>query len=182
MQLDIAGRWNSQLVARAAAGYAGSLNPDVSATGPTSPSSMPEFLLLWRNSDKPAAPFNLTPYAITLNDCPPPLKTVLCPTDCRLRPDQRAFENGKYERANELKIAQEEHQRAMRRARETGEAAPHRPRWFSAETDGDTGERVWTPARDGDDLEYWVERRKVWSSEGKEPWKDVDAIFVDEEI
>jgi hypothetical protein len=79
--------------------------------------SQKEYLLLWRNSEKPKAPFNLTPYAITLvsvpanitglinadlnlqNDIPTGLRPYLCPTDCRLRTDQRAFENAEYDRA-----------------------------------------------------------------------------------
>jgi len=144
--------------------------------------------VLWKNSEKPVGlPFNLTPFAITLNDCPKDtLKPFLCPTDCRLRPDQRAFELGKYEFANELKGEQEELQRATRRAREEGRMEPHRPRWFAAETDGDTGERVWTPSRVGEVLEYWVEREKVWKTivnagkDVKPQWMDVDPIFLDE--
>lgn len=77
-----------------------------------------EYILLWRNSEKPKAPFNLTPFAITLvgslrnikyrliltlvwlqNDIPKGLGEYLCPTDCRLRTDQRAFENAEYDRA-----------------------------------------------------------------------------------
>jgi oxysterol-binding protein 1 len=108
------------------------------------------------------SPFNLTPFAITLNDCPKDkLKPFLCPTDCRLRPDQRAFELGKYEFANDLKGQQEDLQRATRRGRDEGRVKPHRPRWFTAETDGDTGERVWTPLRVGEVLEYWVERESM---------------------
>lgn len=142
---------------------------------------MAEYILLWRNSEKPPAPFNLTPFAITLNDCPEDtLRRFLCPTDCRLRPDQRAFEMGKYERANELKQKQEERQRATRRAREDGRLPPHRPRWFTAETDGDTGERVWTPSRVGDVLEYWVERESAWKEGGNGSWKDVDSIFIED--
>ncbi|VDB97082.1 unnamed protein product [Peniophora sp. CBMAI 1063] len=179
MQYEIAGRWNSQLVARAVSAPsagAGALNPDVDSTPA-------EFILLWRNSVKPSAPFNLTPFAITLNDCPPDtLKPYLPLTDCRLRPDQRAFELGKYERANVLKIAQEEHQRAIRKKRETGELPPHCPRWFTAETDGDTGERVWSASRtEKGSLEYWSEREKVWKAGGKVSYKGVEPIFVEEE-
>jgi oxysterol-binding protein 1 len=178
---EIAGRWNSQLVARAVGTGVGSLHPDVAINQ----GSTPEFILLWRNSEKPPAPFNLTPYAITLNDCPKDtLKPFLCPTDCRLRPDQRAFELGKYERANELKNAQEEFQRATRKAREEGRAPAHRPRWFTAETEPDTGERVWSPSRVNESLEYWLERERVWKAKasGKEAdWKDVDHIFIEEE-
>ena len=197
---EIAGRWNSQLVARAvgagagansssssnsgSGSGAGALNPDVAVRGPGSASPTPEYVLLWRNSEKPRAPFNLTPFAITLNDCPAgTLAPFVCPTDCRLRPDQRVFEQARYELANALKTRQEEHQRAMRRAREEGRAPPHRPRWFRAETDGDTGERVWAPARTGDGaLEYWVERERVFASGGKEPWTGVDKIFIDDAV
>ncbi|KIK64054.1 hypothetical protein GYMLUDRAFT_40287 [Collybiopsis luxurians FD-317 M1] len=187
---EIAGRWNSQLIARQVIGGSrgfGMLSPDtsVNTSGPTSPSS-PAHVLLWRNTEKPSgSPFNLTPFALTLNDCPKDtLKPYIAPTDCRLRPDQRAFELGLYDLANELKGKQEDKQRATRKKRETGELAPHRPRWFSAETDGDTGERVWAPAigKNGG-LEYWEEREKAWkdiSMTGKGTWKDMEHIFIDE--
>jgi len=114
-----------------------------------------------------------------LNDCPQDtLRPYICPTDCRLRPDQRAFEIGQYELANELKNEQEEKQRATRKAREEGVLAPHKPRWFTAETDGDTGERVWSPVRVNNALEYWIERERVWNEGGD--WKDVEPIFVEE--
>ncbi|KAJ7708171.1 Oxysterol-binding protein-domain-containing protein [Mycena rosella] len=183
---EISGRWNSQLIARQIGAGGGVLNPDLSVSSLNSPSVTPEYILLWRNSDKPeGSPFNLTPFAITLNDCPKEtLKPYLCPTDCRLRPDQRAFEMGKYEIANTLKNDQEELQRGTRKLREQGELPPHRPRWFSAETDGDTGERVWTPARLEDGaMEYWAERERVWrvwKMGGNQPWTDVEPIFIEE--
>lgn len=180
---EIAGRWNSQLVARAVGTGVGHLPPDLSAHAA---SSMPEYILLWRNSEKPRAPFNLTPFAITLNDCPEgTLKPYLCPTDCRLRPDQRAFELGKYERANELKQKQEEFQRTTRKAREEGRAPPHRSRWFSAQTEPDTGERVWAPVRVDNKLEYWIERERVYKEktggQAVESWKAIDRIFIDDQ-
>ncbi|THU98961.1 hypothetical protein K435DRAFT_720157 [Dendrothele bispora CBS 962.96] len=182
---EIAGRWNSQLVARQVGAGSGVLNPDVSVGSPNSSVPTPEYILLWRNSEKiPGSPFNLTPFALTLNDCPKDtLKPYLCPTDCRLRPDQRAFELGYYELANDLKQSQEEKQRSTRKAREEGKVPPHRPRWFTAETDGDTGERVWTPSRINGTLEYWQEREKVWKEKqekGPGQWKDVEPIFIEE--
>ncbi|KAK7457229.1 hypothetical protein VKT23_010531 [Stygiomarasmius scandens] len=182
---EIAGRWNSQLVARRVGAGSGVLNPDVSVGSPGSSMPTQEYILLWRNSEKPAgSPFNLTPYALTLNDCPKDtLKPYLCPTDCRLRPDQRAFELGYYELANDLKQRQEEKQRATRKAREEGKLPPHRPRWFTAETDGDTGERVWTPSRVNGALEYWQERERIWKEKqekGPGHWKDVEPIFIEE--
>ncbi|KAF7303589.1 Oxysterol-binding protein [Mycena indigotica] len=183
---EIAGRWNSQLIARQVGAGTGALNPDLTVGGQiNSPSSTPEYILLWRNSDKPVgSPFNLTPFAITLNNCPKDtLKPYLCPTDCRLRPDQRAFEMGEYETANGLKNDQEEFQRATRKRRETGEIPAHRPRWFTAETDGDAGDRVWTPTRNADGaMEYWAEREAVWKAGGtaKKGWTGVDPIFIQE--
>ncbi|KAJ7143846.1 Oxysterol-binding protein-domain-containing protein [Mycena epipterygia] len=180
---EISGRWNSQLIARQVGAGSGTLNPDLSVSSLNSPSATPEYILLWRNSEKiEGSPFNLTPFAITLNDCPKDtLKPYLCPTDCRLRPDQRAFEMGKYEIANTLKNDQEEFQRATRKLREQGEVPQHKPRWFSAQTDGDTGERVWAPARLEDGaMEYWAEREKVWKLGGNQPWTDVEPIFIAE--
>ncbi|KZT68485.1 hypothetical protein DAEQUDRAFT_727841 [Daedalea quercina L-15889] len=182
MTYEIAGRWNSQLVARAVGTGVGQLHPDVNVGGQDT-SSSPEYILLWRNSEKPPAPFNLTPFAITLNDCPNTLGPYVAPTDCRLRPDQRAFELGKYEWANVLKNRQEELQRATRKAREEGRLPPHRPRWFNAQTEPDTGERVWAPSMINDELEYWIERDKVWDAKraGRElPWKEVDRIFIED--
>lgn len=180
---EIAGRWSSQLVARRAGSGTGDLLPDVSLRGkggPGSPDGQPECMLLWRNTEKPHMPFNLTPFAITLNDCPPDtLKPYLPPTDCRLRPDQRAFENGEYERANGLKTDLEEFQRATRRKREAGQLPQHKPKWFEATTDADTGERVWAPHRSGDMLDYWSMRERIWKSGGKETWDGVERIFGD---
>ncbi|KAF5391163.1 hypothetical protein D9757_003103 [Collybiopsis confluens] len=187
---EIAGRWNSQLIARQVIGGSRGnsiLNPDTSINDsrPTSPSSL-AYTLLWRNTEKPSgSPFNLTPFALTLNDCPnDTLKPFLAPTDCRLRPDQRAFELGFYDLANELKGKQEDKQRTTRKKREMGELPQHRPRWFSAETDGDTGERLWTPVKGEDGtLAYWEERERVWqkiSTTANGTWKDVDHIFIEE--
>lgn len=155
---------------------------------------------LWKNTVKPLAPFNLTPFAITLNDLPQDLADWVAPTDCRMRPDQRAFELAKYERANEcvkrfllssrllsdhpiflfvfsLKQEQENKQRQIRKQRETGQLPPHSPRWFTSAIDEDTGERVWHPKRTSDgEIEYWAERVKAHESGGK--WENVDDIFI----
>jgi hypothetical protein len=160
---DIAGRWNSQLVARKAGVGHGTLEPDANlpTTGgaASTPHILPEYILLWKNTVKPPAPFNLTPFAITLNDLPPGLSDWVAPTDCRMRPDQRAFELAKYELANTLKQDQETKQREIRKLRETGQMPPHAPRWFNSSVDKDTGERVWEPKRTAaGEIEYWAER------------------------
>ncbi|GAA6054540.1 hypothetical protein NBRC10513_006078 [Rhodotorula toruloides] len=179
---EIAGKWDSQLVARRAGVGSGELAPDASLPTDHAGEVAPEYIRLWKNSPKPPnMPFNLTPYAITLNDLNDELKPWIPPTDCRLRPDQHAFEAGNFERANELKTELEEYQRDTRRKRERGELPPHKPRWFSRSTDQDTGELIWQPARTSEgQLEYWEERQRVGRAkvEGqKEEWREVDHIF-----
>jgi hypothetical protein len=136
---------------------------------------------LWKNTQKPKAPFNLTPYAMTLNDIPQGLEEYLAPTDCRLRTDQRAFENAEYERAQSLKTLNEEKQRETRRLRAEGRLPQHEPRWFTAVTDQDTGERLWEPKRaeDGEVL-FWHEREEQGERPQGQKWPEVDHIFVDD--
>lgn len=117
---------------------------------------------------------------MTLNDDNPDLKVWLPPTDCRLRPDQHAFEKGKFEHANNLKSELEEHQRGTRRAREKGDLPPHKARWFSRAKDADTGESYWAPSKTDEGLlEYWEERTRVGQLKlkgEKVDWKGVDPI------
>ncbi|GAA6017217.1 hypothetical protein JCM11491_001856 [Sporobolomyces phaffii] len=184
---DIAGKWSSQLVARRVGAGSGELAPDVSVPTNGAGEVPPEYIRLWKNSVKPPnMPFNLTPFAITLNDINDDLKPWLPPTDCRLRPDQHAFESGKFERANELKSDLEEHQRTTRRKREQGELPPHEPRWFSRKKDKDTGESYWEPARTQQGtLQYWEVRSEVGAAKLKgehKTWDGVDPIYADFQV
>ncbi len=62
--------------------------------------------------------FHLTNFAAGLNAPQPHLLPVVACTDTRLRPDQRAMENGLYDLAAEEKNRLEEKQRAVRKHRE----------------------------------------------------------------
>lgn len=194
----IAGRWITQLVAKRISSNNSNdnhndneLEPDHEMSS-TNNNKDEEYLLLWKNSPKPKMPFNLSPFAVTLNDLPgdklstlnpverSDLKPWLPKTDCRLRPDQRAFEIGLYDLANDLKIRNEEKQRHTRKLREIGKIDKHKPRWFIPTTDKDTGERVWQPTRSDDGvIEYWNERECVGNSKlnGKQrDFKNVDDV------
>lgn len=185
---DIAGRWSDQLIARkrGAAGATGEFVPDSTVPSKVEESDETEYVRLWKNSVKPpGSPFNLTPFAIRLNDTNDELKAWLPPTDCRLRPDQHAFESGEFEKANALKAELEEHQRATRKARERGEKEAFEPRWFKRKVDKDTGEGFWEAVVEPGEVEgegnveYWAERKRVGLAkrEGKEAvWKGVDPI------
>ena len=66
----------------------------------------------------------------------------ICPTDSRLRSDQRALEYGDMNLARDEKVAQEEAQRARRKQRKK-EKGTWTPRWFKQEFDKDAGRKVW---------------------------------------
>ncbi|CAI0395541.1 unnamed protein product [Linum tenue] len=109
---------------------------------------------LWRRSSPPKIPtrYNLTRFAITLNELIPGLKEKLPPTDSRLRPDQRYLENGEFEMANSEKLRLEQRQRQARKMQERG----WRPRWFAKENGNDTYRYIGG---------YWEAREKgKWDS------------------
>ena len=75
---------------------------------------MSEAVLLWeRDKSLNQTRYNLSPFAISLNELPPHMLTMLPPTDSRLRPDQRHLENGEYEKANLEKLRLEQLQRQV---------------------------------------------------------------------
>ncbi|CAL9114196.1 unnamed protein product [Musa textilis] len=92
--------------------------------------------LLWKRSKPPKCPtrYNLTRFAITMNELTPGLKEKLPSTDSRLRPDQRCLENGEYEMANAEKLRLEQRQRQARKMQESG----WKPRWFAKDEESDT--------------------------------------------
>lgn len=160
---SIGGRWNDKIYARRSLG-----STDDGTVVPPSSKGASSTFLIWQNHPRPPLPFNLTPFAVTLNALPDRLKPHLCPTDTRLRPDQRAMEDGEYNFAAAEKMRLEEKQRATRREREeSGEE--YEPRWFTKKRCQVTGEAYWEHRGD-----YWETRRKV--SEGKGEWK-VHEIF-----
>ncbi|KAJ6999175.1 oxysterol-binding protein-related protein 1C-like isoform X1 [Populus alba x Populus x berolinensis] len=98
--------------------------------------SMKEAHMLWRRSKAPRFPtrYNLTRFAMTLNELTHGLKEKLPPTDSRLRPDQRYLENGEFDMANSEKLRLEQRQRQARNMQERG----WKPRWFAKDKGSDT--------------------------------------------
>ncbi|KAI4375121.1 hypothetical protein MLD38_013030 [Melastoma candidum] len=123
------------------------------------PESTPKAHLLWRRSKPAIFPtrYNLTRFAITLNELTPGLKEKLPPTDSRLRPDQRYLENGEYDMANSEKLRLEQRQRQARKMQERG----WKPHWFARDKASDTYRYVGG---------YWEARE-----EGK--WESCPDIF-----
>mmetsp|Transcript_19049 Transcript_19049/g.57551 ORF Transcript_19049/g.57551 Transcript_19049/m.57551 type:complete len:776 (+) Transcript_19049:336-2663(+) len=116
-------------------------------------------LQLWQRNPPPPDPtrYNLTGWAIKLNELTDGLEGKLAPTDCRLRPDQRATELGNYDEANKQKLRLETKQRAARKAADAGETM--KPRWFTPK-DIPMGEGLAYEYAGG----YWEQRaRKEWT-------------------
>jgi hypothetical protein len=97
------------------------------------PTLSPPDLVLWT----PAPPierkefqYNFTKFALSLNHLPDSLRAKLPRSDCRLRPDIRAYENGEMELAANEKFRLEEKQRAARRRRAEGEIPEFEPKYF----------------------------------------------------
>lgn len=126
---------------------------------------------IWRAGDlvdNAAHTYGLTTFAASLNEITELEKGKLPPTDCRLRPDQRAAENGDLDTAEVWKAKLEEGQRIRRKElEEKGEK--HKPRWFVRVDGGDEGEEVWKLK--GGKEGYWEERAR-----GK--WDGVENILA----
>ncbi|KAI9721710.1 MAG: hypothetical protein M1812_002045 [Candelaria pacifica] len=162
---SIGGRWNDKIYARLTPGYDGPVEaPRGGETGTN------QAFLVWETHLRPTGiPFNLTPFVVTLNALPEKLRPYLPPTDTRLRPDQRAMEDGEYDFAATEKNRVEEKQRAKRREREA-EGEEFEPRWFTKSKHEATGEEFW--AFNG---EYWKVREEAAAGGGV--WKGVEDIF-----
>lgn len=119
---------------------------------------------IWRAGelvDNAPQTYGLTTFAATLNEITALEQGKLPRTDSRLRPDQRAHEEGDLDQAEVWKAILEENQRSRRKeTEEAGEA--HRPRWFVRVEGGDEGEEVWKLK--GGKEGYWEERAKgTWT-------------------
>ena len=99
-----------------------------------------------------------------MNEMSAELRQKLPPTDSRLRPDQRALENGDLKFASSEKQRIEEKQRSMRKAREKAREK-WKPRYFEEEADPATGEKSFRYVRD-----YWEDRRQG-------NWEHLHEIF-----
>lgn len=128
------------------------------STKPKGYDPMSEAVLLWeRHKSVTQTRYNLTPFAISLNELTPGLLEKLPPTDSRLRPDQRYSENGEYEMANAEKLRLEQLQRQARKLQERG----WQPRWFRKDKD--------------DDCYHYI--GGYWEARDKTQWDGIPFIF-----
>ena len=67
---------------------------------------------------------------MNLNDVDVELKSKLCPTDSRLRPDIRLMEEGQIDRSASEKTRLEQKQRDARRARKMRKEKEAKPKYY----------------------------------------------------
>lgn len=109
--------------------------------------------------------YGFTAFAATLNELTAVEEGKTAVTDSRLRPDQRAAEEGDLDTAEEVKRGLEEKQRT-RRAEMEGRGEEWEPRWFER-VEGD-GEECWRLKTGG---------RGYWEERAKGSWEGVDDVF-----
>ena len=109
--------------------------------------------------------YGLTTFAASLNEITALERDHSAPTDSRLRPDQRAVEEGDLGKAEEWKARLEEGQRERRKALED-QGAEWAPRWFLM-TEGE-GDDLWV-AKEG--------RQGYWEEREKGSWDGVERVF-----
>ncbi|XP_053368544.1 oxysterol-binding protein-related protein 1 [Clarias gariepinus] len=101
-------------------------------TGSYSLEEIPGSHLLWKISPRPANSsqmYSFTLFAMQLNELDKEIEAAIPKTDCRLRPDIRAMENGDIDLASEEKKRLEEKQRAARKSQGKSEEG-WKTRWF----------------------------------------------------
>ncbi|ODV69145.1 hypothetical protein HYPBUDRAFT_152315 [Hyphopichia burtonii NRRL Y-1933] len=154
----IGGHWNSKIFAKKVNDDSGRRDSlvDYNETAKSKDSSDPysgQKFLVWEAAPRPKVPFNLTAFAVTLNGIDNSLKPWLPPSDTRLRPDQRAMEDGRYDEAADEKHRVEQKQRAARKEREINRET-YKPNWFVKKTHPITGDNFWEYNE-----KYWPTRR-----------------------
>lgn len=180
VRVSLGGRWNSRLYARLTPGYEAAVEgPAEGDEGVLHTGSIGEeagrAYLIWEANERPTGiPFNLTPFVLTFNHIDEQLRPWLAPTDSRLRPDQRAMEEGDYELAAREKNRLEENQRARRREREA-KGEDFVPAWFVRARCEVTGELYWKFTD-----QYWERRAQAGpEGDGAAAWQGLEPIFED---
>ena len=181
VRFSMGGRWNSKLYARLTPGYEVDVDEPKgkdsggvhNGGGLVDPNRAYQ---VWQANARPEGiPFNLTPFVLTFNHIDDKLRPWIAPTDSRLRPDQRAMEDGEYDFAAKEKNRLEEAQRSRRREREaTGKEFT--PAWFTKARCDISGEEYWKF-----NGKYWQQREKAGpGGDYKKAWSGLEPIYDDE--
>ncbi|KDN52515.1 hypothetical protein K437DRAFT_254097 [Tilletiaria anomala UBC 951] len=136
------------------------------------------YQVLWEANEMPPNSqdhYGFTYFAMSLNEITKDMEPFLPCTDSRLRPDQRALEEGKVDEAEETKLAVEGAQRERRKKREA-EGKVYKPLWFHKQND----DVEWQYGAPGGH-EYFKKRAEVVDAgpkKAKDVWGDLPEIFT----
>lgn len=142
-EMEIVGKWDESISKKT-----GSKSSETVWTINEFPSDAPKY-------------YGFTSFGVQLNEITPDLKEKLPPTDSRLRPDQRAFEDGKVDDAEDGKQKLEAKQRERRKEWEGKKAGAERPPQFFKQEGGDE----------------WRYRGNYWERREKGDWNQNIKIF-----
>lgn len=121
-----------------------------------------QYAVLWRVNQFPKnceKYYGFSKFAVELNEVTPEIKDKLAPTDARLRPDQKALEEGDVAKADEEKKRVEQKQRETRQKLESS-GKEHEASYFKKDNKG-----------------QWVSKGNYWEQREKGEWKDALEIF-----
>ena len=128
--------------------------------------------------------YHFSSFSMALNQLDSDLASWLPPTDCRLRPDQRALEEGRIDESNKLKAALEaaqRHRRKQHASTATSSSSPsttsqpaspsssqqHKPKWFRLEADPSIPNGC-----------HWKYLGGYWESRDSHDWSSLLDIFA----
>ncbi|CAO1629669.1 unnamed protein product [Sympodiomycopsis kandeliae] len=138
------------------------------------------YQVLWQASEMPKNTedyYGFTYFAMSLNEMTDDIKPYLPPTDTRLRPDQRYFEEGKVDDAEQTKQTLENKQRQRRKEMES-KGDSFQPRWFHKDSNEDP---EWQYG--GESGQYFKKRdeaaqEKKGKASEKKTWEGLPELFA----
>lgn len=131
------------------------------------------YQVLWEASEMPQKAedyYGFTYFAMSLNEMTKDIEKIIPITDTRLRPDQRAFEEGDVDTAESVKQKLETEQRSRRKELESS-GKKYQPKWFHEEK-GDGPD--WKYG--GKDGEEYFKKRDEAKNDSK-AWGDLPKVF-----
>jgi hypothetical protein len=123
--------------------------------------------------------YGLSAFAIELNELTDDLVNVLPPTDSRLRPDQRALEEGRADAAEALKHKLEEAQRRRRQEwasySSSSDTSPRPPQFFEPDGESDVDDDEKTRSADSS---QWRYKGNYFSQREKGAWSPLNIFDI----
>jgi hypothetical protein len=131
-----------------------------------------------RSPDVPeaVAQYNMSRFAIGLNDPRDPLAQSAAPTDSRWRPDMRYLENAEYEAATKAKLWLEDRQRRAAATRKAS-GQVYRSKWFDWEGKDQDAREKGLVKEEGLHPHLWQFNEQYWKVRESGKWDKEPGIY-----